>query len=418
MKRLLVSLAVAALIAAGCSPEPSDPPAVGVVAEVEIPGAPNALTHGNDPLPPKPPGLTAQVAPEFPWPCEGTGTEGRRVQLLYVHGGADNLAALRSTFEVQARQIEGTFLTSARETGGERLLRFVTDASCALSVLPVQVSSTALSSFDQMITELRNQGFTDPNRAYHAWVDANFYCGIGTVYSDDRPTGNLNESNAQYARSDRQCWTAQVAAHEIVHNLGGVQNSAPNSTGGLHCRDEFDVMCYADGAPKGQMTTVCPDRAADDRLDCGKDDYFSTAPVPGSYLATHWNVAESAALLRSGPTPTTLAPPPPTTSTTVPPTTTTSLGKGKTVTELTVPTIRRGEAFTATAQVTGECRPTGTVAFFVSGKLMSRQVLDAGSASVVLTITGAVKRPTIRADYSGSDTCNTSRDTVRKTVSG
>lgn len=417
MKRLALLLATTALLAASCTdPEPKDAP-VAAVAEVEVnvPGQPNPIVHGNDPLPPKPAGV-AQVAPEANWPCEGSGTEGRRVQLLYVHGGQSGLNSLRPTFETFARQIEGMFLLSGRESGGERLLRFVTDPGCGLSILERQVSPNALNSFDAMINELRQQGLTDQNRSYHAWVESSAYCGIGTVYNDDRPVGNLNESNAQYARSDRPCWNSNVAAHEIIHNLGGVQNSAPNSTGGLHSRDEQDVMSYPDGAPNGTMIQVCP-APGEDRFDCQKNDYFSAAPPAGSYLATHWNVAESLSLTRPVATPTTLPPPPPTTSTTLPPTTSTSVGKGKTATDLALPsTLRNGVPFTATAKVTGDCGPTGTVAFFVSGKLMSRQVLVNGSASVTLTIMTTTERPTFRADYSGSDACATSRDTVRKRV--
>lgn len=337
--------------------------------------------------------------------------------MLYVHGGSGNLAANRASFESITRRIEGSFLTSARKTGGERLVRFVTSPTCALSIENVVVSQSALASFDAMISELSAQGFNRNDRIYHAWVEASAFCGIGTVYTDDKPTNNLNEQFAQYSRSDRQCW-GYAETHELTHNLGGVQNSAPNATGGLHCRDESDQMCYADGAPNGQMRQVCP-VSQEDYLDCGNDDYFAVAPS-GFYLSTHWNTANASALSRGVvSTTSTTAPPSPTTttSTTLPPTTSTTTGNVETKTTLTLPRrIRSGEPFTAHAIVSGDCKPTGTVAFYVSGRLMSRQVLTDGLASVTLTIQATTSRPTFRADYSGSDTCATSRATVRKSV--
>lgn len=420
MKRRFGVIAVALALASACTATPPPEEPVAALAEVEIPGAPPALTHGDDPLPPKPPGLAAQTAPEADWPCLGTGTDGRRVQLLYVTGPAGgNIESLRSTFEVWARQIEGMFLLSGRDSGGERLLRFVTQTgglSCNLSILDVRVSENALRSFDQMILELRQQGLTDQNRSYHAWVESNAYCGIGLIYSDDRPTGNFNDANAMYARSDRPCWNANTAAHEIIHNLGGVQNSAPNSTGGLHSRDEADVMSYPDGAPRGQMVQVCPP-VNEDRFDCRKDDYFAAVPAPGSYLASHWNVANSASLSRPAVPPTTALPPPTTTSTTLPATTTTSVGQGKTKTELTGPTrFSNGVPFTVTARVTGDCGPSGVVEFVIAGrpsKVMSRQVLVDGDASVTLTIQTTAARPTIRAEFVGDQRCAASDDDLR-----
>jgi Ricin-type beta-trefoil lectin domain-like len=75
-----------------------------------------------------------------------------------------------------------------------------------------------------------------------------------------------------------------------------VNNSAPNSSQAGHCVDGYDVMCYP-GAGVAPTRLRCPDRADARLLDCGHDDYFNTDPKPGSYLATHWNVADSQFLI-------------------------------------------------------------------------------------------------------------------------
>lgn len=417
--------AAALLLLAACSgAEPGTPGPVAVRVEVNAPAldAPAPVTHGDDALPPRPAALAGQAAPEHPWPCEGTGQDGRRVQLLYVHDGSGNLAANRAGFEAIARRIEGTFLSSAIAGGGERLLRFATDGACRLEVFDAVVSPGALGSFDAMINELAAAGMNRRDRIYHAWVDASTYCGIGTVYPDDRPAGNDNDAYAQYSRSDRPCWN-YAEAHEITHNLGGVQDSAPNSTGGLHSRDEHDVMSYPDGGPRGQMIQPfpCPDASFEDRLDCGGNDYYSAAPSPAGYLATHWNVASASALSRgAGPTP----PPASTTSTstTTSSTTTTTVGRGRTRTDLSLPSrIRSGVPFAVTVTVTGACGPAGVVALRVGGMdgQASRQVLDSrGTSSVTMAITTSVGRPTVVADYEGSAACAVSRDTARPRVVG
>jgi hypothetical protein len=411
VKRLLVLLA---LVLAACSadkPAPDQP--VSAVAEVDVPGQPPLHSHGDDRLPPKPPALAAQTPPQAAWPCEGDGTTGRRVQFVYGHpAGGASLSTLRPALEGYAKQVEGTFLTSAQATGGSRLVRFVTDNGCALSIVDVTLSPTGIATLNGTISELSVAGLNRPDRIYHAWVDAAVYCGIGTVQNDDRAAAdNASETRAGYSRSDRSCW-GYAEPHEIVHNMGGVQLSAPHSTGGWHCFDEYDLMCYADGGPTGTMTFPCTDPGGEDHIDCNHDDFFSTAPPAGSYLATHWNVANSSAL--SGSTATTLPPPSSTTSTTVPPTTSTTIGAGKTTTNLAVPsTIHSGVSFTATATASGACGPTGTVAFYVSGNLLARQSLASGVSSVNLTITGGAARPTIRAEYGGSTACAASSDTSR-----
>src|SRR5207248_4842237 len=94
--------------------------------------------------------------------------------------------------------------------------------------------------------------------------------------------------------------------HELGHNLGAVNDSAPNSSKAGHCLDEYDVMCYNDS---GGLKThvVCTDRAHDQRLDCNHDDYYNTNPSPGSYLTNHWNVADNQFLIHGD----TTSPPPP-----------------------------------------------------------------------------------------------------------
>ena len=91
-----------------------------------------------------------------------------------------------------------------------------------------------------------------------------------------------------YARVDTGCWQAgaggSVAAHELMHNLGGIQGSAGHSTPYGHCDDDNDLMCYADG-PGVTMNQVCP--AADEPLfDCKQRRLLRHQPRPGSYLAT------------------------------------------------------------------------------------------------------------------------------------
>jgi hypothetical protein len=91
---------------------------------------------------------------------------------------------------------------------------------------------------------------------------------------------------------------ADQVLHEVLHTLGAVQPSAPHFSGGAHCYELFDVMCYT---PKDGTADVflrdceivgeAPNPGKP--LDCGNDDYFNPSPAPGSYLAGHWNLYDS-----------------------------------------------------------------------------------------------------------------------------
>ncbi len=236
--------------------------------------------------------------------CDGDGRTGARVQVLYVHGRTDRFDRYAGSFAAWAADADGVYHASAQETGGVRHIRYVTDQTdhdCALSVLNVQLADSALRSFNDTITALKRLGYDRRDRKYLAFVDANVYCGIATRLPYDEPdASNPNNVGPSYARIDSGCWSGDVVAHELAHSLGAVAESAPHSTGAGHCVDEYDLLCYADGGSEaGLVRVVCTDRQHDVRLDCGHDDYFHTNPEPGTYLATHWNVADSSFLIKS-----------------------------------------------------------------------------------------------------------------------
>ena len=238
--------------------------------------------------------------------CLGNGTSGARVQAVYARpeGRTDRYATLLPSLQAAAAEVEHIVARSAAQTGGERHVRWVTStratsSSCALDVVRVTVPAAAVSDFGALVNSLDAQGLDRHDRKYLVWIDsATTTCsGIATQLDDDRPgQENYNNTSVGYARVDDSCLSRDgfVEAHELFHLLGAVQSSAPHVSRAGHCSDEWDLLCYDDDAGGPFRTSVrCPSTANDRRLDCNHDDYFSTDPAPGSYLATHWNAADS-----------------------------------------------------------------------------------------------------------------------------
>ncbi|MBV8979586.1 MAG: hypothetical protein JO086_01680, partial [Acidimicrobiia bacterium] len=248
---------------------------------------------------------TAQSANPSP-PCYGDGQSGDRVQAIYAHAAdvSDRFGSLVPSIRQWAADVDAVFMRSAAETGGTRHVRFATDSNCQITVLDVQLSTTGDDNMANTVQELQNQGYNRSDRKYLVWMDANVYCGIAQVYSDDTAL-STNLSNGassvagEVARVDNGCWglnssNQSIEAHELMHTLGGVQASAPHSTKYNHCWDESDRMCYDDGSG-AVMQQICP-TSHENTFDCNHDDYFSTNPPVGSYLSTHWNTANSSFL--------------------------------------------------------------------------------------------------------------------------
>jgi hypothetical protein len=241
-------------------------------------------------------------------PCDGDGAAGDRVQAMYVVAAdrPNRFTAIAPSIRAWAAGVDDVVNRSAALTGGVRHVRFVATGApgsgCIAKVARVIVPKGATKNFDSTIAAVRAAGYDSDSRKYLMWVDATVYCGIAEVYGDSRPTAdNLNNGYAaQFARIDAACWGFgnSVEAHELMHALGAVQGDAPHHTRYGHCYDEYDRMCYDDGSGIA-MRVVCP-AARDSLLDCGANDYFSTAPPRGSYLATHWNTANSRWLIAGG----------------------------------------------------------------------------------------------------------------------
>lgn len=232
-------------------------------------------------------------------PCTKPGTTGNRIQAVYAYfGSARNRAGtVKPVLTDALLRANGIVYYSAKQTKDTRHLRYATDSRCKPSIATVHLPASAASSMSATVSALRKVGYTSASRKYIVFADTRRICGQGQVYYDDQPgPANRNNRGDTIARVDLGCWTGTAVAHEVVHMLGAVQPSAARDSGGLHCRDEWDLMCYNDGHARVYVDRKCATRALDERLDCNKNDYFNTRPARGSYLAVKWNVARNSFL--------------------------------------------------------------------------------------------------------------------------
>lgn len=226
--------------------------------------------------------------------CLDDGKSGPRVQMVYVYKpGHNRLAELLPAFRRLASEMDTIVDQSARKTGGSLRIRFVTNDACQVDIAALSVPRSEINSFGQVNEALRRAGHDALNRKYLILGDTNAYCGIATFQRADDANTRVHDVSSGYARVDVPCWDAGTLIHELSHTLGAVQYSAPHTSRGAHCIDEWDVMCYRDEPYRPTMQILCKDGSQDFRLDCGDDDYFAAEPAPGSYLDRHWNMADS-----------------------------------------------------------------------------------------------------------------------------
>lgn len=248
--------------------------------------------------------------------CSGqTANLGARVQIIYLR--KPNQPALNNARTRYLRDLVATvnyiFKDSAAKTRGDIKVRWVRNSDCSVSVKEIVTSQSAtITTYEGVKAAMIAAGKTSNDRKFMAFVPvphqnwsstAGGVCGAATLhrglFTDGPAQNNIHNTRVGYAAlwygNARSCWTPEYTAHELVHNLGGVQDTAPHTSGNGHCTDGRDVMCYPDGGPNaGNYTqTVCPAELFDYVLDCGNDDYFHSNPPAGSYLSQRWNVANS-----------------------------------------------------------------------------------------------------------------------------
>lgn len=318
------------------------------------------------------------------------------VELWYAHfsGQGDGYAGHEGDIQQMFRDVDTNIIAyDAVLYGGSPTHLYVECDSTGNPVVhDIQLSTDLGSSnFSTIVSDMQNQGMSNPLSHYWIWTDGNptsGYAGQSTVTGDDSPgpTNAINSSDqysVDYGYTDAN-GGAGIFAHENGHAMGAVQLSAPDTTGGWHCTDGLDVMCYNDGGPEGSNYTThdcghAPNGA--DLFDCSRNDYFNPVPAPGSYLATHWNTASvnnAWVLAYISPT-------------------TTSLSASTTSGVYSQPVT-----LTATVSSGGNGIPSGSVTFSDSGRSIGTATLNSGGQAALQIASLGVGSHSLAAAYGGS----------------
>ncbi len=263
------------------------------------------LTHGPDPKAEfaGPAETFSPGDPERPPACATDYYQ--HVIYAYVIGQPDRSSQVVSEIQTAMRQADAALNTNSLLSGGPTAdYKVLCDPGGQIKVDTLMVTPSTTSIFSDTVSAAEAVGFDARSQDYTIFLDATdpSACGLGTLIPDEtlsadnhsnNPTG-LSHSYSGYAVIFRDCWGAHVVMHENGHNEGAVQYGAPHSTGnGGHCYDEQDIMCYSpDGGDLNQGGTalLCNDL---EHFDCGYDDYFDSAPEPGEWLSSHWNIGSS-----------------------------------------------------------------------------------------------------------------------------
>lgn len=265
--------------------------------EVHLADGSTLFTHGGDhPPPPIALGPSAWGAGDVS--CVGDESSEPHGLAVYVQPSdlPNRHAEMTSDIQMQIETANAMLRAEAAEFGTDISYRMACTAGRPKVVRVVATATRATITFDAIVNDLKSQGFSDSHQKYWIWLDGpqglGGFGGFGSIEnSSANAPNNSNNFGPSYAVTfgythAQGGWF--VMMHEAGHNLGAVQNTAFMSSGGWHCNDGQDVMCYADGGSKSNYNPgVCTVL----HFDCRHDDYFNPRPPSGSYLSRSWNLA-------------------------------------------------------------------------------------------------------------------------------
>lgn len=213
--------------------------------------------------------------------------------VVYAHAAdrPDRSAEMTPVLRGMVEQANGFLRQESMELGATARYKFRCDGPNAVSIVVGRLpTADADTTFATLISDLRAQGLNSPYAKYWVWYDGTrgTLYGQGQIFNNDKLTSSNGNAKGNAFSVVWGLTDPQAFVHESAHTMGAVQLGAPNSSGAWHCVDGLDVMCYFDSPESAYEPGVCTDRV---HLDCNHDDYFHPDPAPGSYLATHWNMA-------------------------------------------------------------------------------------------------------------------------------
>jgi hypothetical protein len=270
--------------------------------DLVLPDGSVVFTHGPDPFPQV--GSEVFLAPPFPVAvppaCTGPSTTLYRGVLVYARAAdrPDRSAQMGPVIADMFLQANTHVARESLSSGAPYRFRMLCDGDALVVKHAVLPTPAGQANPGTIFGDLQALGYTSIAEKYWVWYDgyACWCAGIATIDNDARPLPtNVNNRGPDWALTFgvTGTWGWLVMLHEAGHNLGAVQLATPNASGGWHCNDGWDVMCYADGGSTSNYNHfVCgPLDPGLPRWDCNNDDYSASLPVWGDYLATAWNVA-------------------------------------------------------------------------------------------------------------------------------